>query len=263
MRPAGLLVWYAHQCAAQKLGPGVTTKEVNQAIAEVFEQAGAEPLFLNYPGKVPFPAVSCISINEEIVHGIPGDRQLQAGDIVSIDTGCRLHGWCGDAAVTHAIGEIDSDLQKLLDVTSAVLDLAIELMEKKDRWSEVAKEMQAFVNAAGFSVVEQFVGHAIGRKMHEKPQVPNYDAKDLFKEGGDFDLRAGTVLAIEPMVNMGKKEVKILSDHWTAVTVDGKPSAHFEHTVALTSTGAFRLTGPPSQAESIEALLSPGQPTSS
>jgi methionyl aminopeptidase len=258
MRSAGLLVWYAHQQAGKLIAPGVTTAEINQAIADVFAQVNAEPLFLNYPGEVPFPAESCISVNEEIVHGIPGKRQLQAGDIVSVDTGCRFKGWCGDAAVTHAVGEIDATAQKLLQVTSDVLELAIRLMEEKQRWSEVAQEMGQFVQAAGFSVVESFVGHAIGRKMHERPQVPNYYDPAYFKNN-DFPLRPGTVLAIEPMVNAGVKEVKVLADHWTAVTQDRKLSAHFEHTVALTSEGARRLTGPPEAGESIEQLLATGK----
>ena len=259
MRPAGLVVWQAHQSAANLIAPGVTTAELDKAIADVFEKVGAEPLFLNYPGEVPFPAVSCISVNEEIVHGIPGERMLQEGDIVSIDTGCRLNGWCGDAAVTHAVGKIDSETQRLLDTTLGVLDLAIELMESRKLWSEIALEMAQFVEAESFSVVEQFVGHAIGKEMHEKPQVPNYYAKQMFAEGGDFELLPGSVLAIEPMVNVGKKGVRILPDHWTAVTIDGKNSAHFEHTVALTSNGAVRMTGPPRDGESIEKLMSTGK----
>ena len=142
MRRAGMLVWQAHQAAARLIKPGVTTHELESAIAEVFRNAEAEPLFLNYPGVTPFPAVSCISVNEELVHGIPGPRQIQSGDIVSIDTGCRIGGWCGDAAVTHAVGEIDADAQKILRVTHGALNLAIELMSKKTWWSEIAKEMQ-------------------------------------------------------------------------------------------------------------------------
>ena len=259
MRPAGLLVWQAHQVVREIIRPGITTQEIDDAVAKVFAKVDAEPLFLNYPGKVPFPAVTCISVNEEIVHGIPGKRVLHSGDIVSVDTGCRIHGWCGDAAVTHAVGEISDEKQKLMDATLGVLDLSIELMEKKRWWSEVAKEMQAFVEGHGFSVVEQFVGHSIGKEMHEAPQVPNYYDKALYAES-DFELKPGTVLAIEPMVNMGKKGVKTLSDHWTAVTIDGLPSAHFEHTVALTADGARRMTGPPTRDESIEKLMETGFP---
>ena len=248
MRQAGLLVWQAHQAALALITPGVTTQQLDQAIADVFKQADAEPLFLGYPGPTPFPAVSCISINEEVVHGIPGDRQLQEGDIVSIDTGCRLNGWCGDAANTYPVGRIAPEAEALLDTTRGVLDLAIKLLGEKSRWSQVAKEMQAFVEDAGFAVVEDFVGHAIGRDMHEQPQVPNYYS-ETWARRGDFDLRPGTVLAIEPMVNMGTKKVKVLADHWTQVTTDGKWSAHVEHTVALTTEGPRILTCAPQPGE--------------
>ncbi|MEC9091409.1 MAG: type I methionyl aminopeptidase [Planctomycetota bacterium] len=252
MRRPGLLVWKAHQRVKELVQPGVTTGELDQAIADLFEQHAAVPLFLNYPGTVPFPAVSCISVNEEVVHGIPGSRKLQEGDIVSVDTGCSLAGWCGDAAVTHAVGTISAEAQKLLDITEGVLELAIELMPKKKKWSEVAREMQAFVNDQGLSVVEEFVGHAIGREMHEKPQVPNYYDADRFQGSGDFELKTGLVLAIEPMVNLGTKNVHCLDDHWTIVTRDQKYSAHFEHTLALTAEGVRRLTGPPLEDEPCE-----------
>jgi methionyl aminopeptidase len=202
------------------------------------------PLFKGVPGKVPFPAATCISVNEEVVHGIPGPRKLREGDVISIDTGCRLNGWCGDAAVTHAVDRVSPDVQQLLDVTKNVLLLAIDLMGKKSRWSDVAKEMEDYVHDHGFSVVENFVGHGIGREMHEDPQVPNFVSKQL-KRHGDFTLKPGLVIAIEPMVNMGTKEVKMLSDHWTQVTEDGKFSAHFEHTVAVTADGPLVLTAGP------------------
>ena len=226
MRQAGLLVWQAHQSAAKLISPGVTTGEISDAMARVFQDANAEPLFLGYPGPTPFPAVSCISINEEVVHGIPGSRELQEGDIVSIDTGCRIDGWCGDAAITHPVGSVAPEVESLLDTTRGVLALAIKLVGEKSRWSEVAREMQAFVEDAGFSVVEDFVGHAIGREMHEQPQVPNYYSEEWCRRG-DFDLRPGTVLAIEPMVNMGNRKVKVMPDQWTQSTVDGRWSAQF------------------------------------
>lgn len=251
MRQAGLMVWKGHQEAAKLVKPGATTQVIDDAIASVFAAVDAEPLFLGYPGKTPFPAVTCISVNEEIVHGIPGPRQLVEGDIVSIDTGCRLNGWCGDAAITWPVGTISAERQKLLDITSGVLDLAIELMEQKSMWSEVAKEMESYVRDAGFSVVEEFVGHAIGREMHESPQVPNYYDPERLKGDGDFPLRPGVVLAIEPMVNIGTKSTEVLDDHWTVVTKDRQPSAHFEHTVALTSSGARRLTAAPEEGEKL------------
>lgn len=252
MRRPGLLVWKAHDTAARMVQPGVTTAQIDKAIADLFQQHDAIPLFLNYPGQTPFPAVTCISTNEEVVHGIPGPRILKEGDIVSLDTGCSLDGWCGDSAVTHPVGAISPAAEKLLQVTRGVLDLAIDLMPKKTKWSQVAKEMQAYVEDHGFSVVEEFVGHAIGRELHEKPQVPNYYDPQRIKDSGDFDLRTGLVLAIEPMVNLGTKSVQCLDDDWTIITKDKQLSAHFEHTVALTSDGVRILTGPPLAGEECE-----------
>lgn len=241
MRKAGLVVWGAHQVAAKLVRPGITTGDIDAAVEKYFEQNDAIPLFKGVPGKVPFPAVTCISVNEEVVHGIPGARVLAEGDVVSIDTGCKVGGWCGDAAVTRAVGKIEPQRQKLLDVTKGVLDLAIELMGKRRLWSEVAGEMDAYVRKAGFSTVECFVGHGIGREMHEEPQVPNFVSAQL-KRNGDFELRPGLVIAVEPMVNMGTKAVKGMPDHWTQVTRDGQPSAHFEHTIAITDDGPVALT---------------------
>ena len=244
MRKAGLLVWQAHQLAAELVRPGVTTAEIDAAIDGYFAAQGAIPLFKGVPGVVPFPATTCISVNEEVVHGIPGPRVLVSGDIVSVDTGCKLGGWCADSAVTHPVGEVEPKVQKLLDVTKGVLGLAIELMGKKNLWSEVAGEMETYVRDAGFSVVENFVGHGIGREMHEDPQVPNFVSKQL-RRNGDFELRPGLVIAVEPMVNMGVKRVKGMPDHWTQVTQDGQPSAHFEHTIAMTAEGPLALTAGP------------------
>ena len=251
MRSAGLVVWQAHQAAARILKPGVTTAELNQAYRETFERCGATPLFLNYGGPPPFPAETCISINEEIVHGIPGPRIVAAGDLISLDTGCRLNGWCGDAAVTHALGPISQQEQKLLDVTLGALNLAIEMMASCSLWSQVAQEMEALVKDSGFSVVEEMVGHGIGKNLHEPPQVPNYFSEAL-AESEDFDLRPGVVLAIEPMVNIGSGNIACLDDDWTLVTADGKSSAHFEHTVAITQDGPRRLTGPPTPDEVVD-----------
>lgn len=247
MRRAGLVVWEAHQAAARLVRPGVATAEIDQAIRGVFERHRAIPLFLGYPGKTPFPAATCISINEQVVHGIPGPRLLIAGDIVSIDTGCSLNGWCGDAAVTHAVGATNAQAQKLLRVTQRALHLAIEQMEVQSKWSEIARQMQRLVEMAGFSVIETLVGHGIGRSMHEAPQVPNFFDPRRVRE--DFELRPGMVLAIEPMVNAGNKQVRTLADHWTVVTSDGSLSAHFEHTVALTETGVSCLTAAPNESE--------------
>lgn len=251
MRKAGLVVWEAHQAAARILKVGVTTEELNVAYRDTFARHNATPLFLNYGGSEetpPFPAETCISINEEVVHGIPGPRKVSEGDIVSMDTGCKIDGWCGDAAVTHAIGKIPSRVEKLLKVTLDNLNLAIDLLSTKTHWSQIAKEMQQHVQDNGFSVVEELTGHGIGQQLHEPPQVPNYWDKDLPKSE-DFEIRPGTVIAIEPMVNTGVKEVLVCEDDWTLVTGDDLPSAHFEHTVAITKDGPVRLTGPPSDDE--------------
>lgn len=252
MRPPGLLVWEAHRRAAQRVRPGATTGELDAVVEQLFRERGAKPLFKGTPGKVPFPAVTCISVNDEVVHGIPGDRVLREGDVVSIDTGCRLNGWCGDAAVTHAVGQVDPKVRKLLDVTQGVLDLAIGLLASKSWWSEVARTMAAYVADHGFATVEAFAGHGIGREMHEAPQAPNYDSP-AFEQQGDFPLQPGLVLAIEPMVNLGTKEVRCLDDHWTQVTRDGEVSAHFEHTIALTGDGPRVMTAAPTGDESVEA----------
>jgi len=252
MRQAGLVVWGAHQLAASMVAPGVTTGEIDAAIESFFAEQGAVPLFKGVPGKVPFPAVTCISVNEEVVHGIPGPRVLKEGDVVSIDTGCKLNGWCGDSAITQPVGTIDPEVRRLLDVTKGTLDLAIEMMGVKKKWSEVAAEMERYVRDSGFYVVESFVGHGIGREMHEEPQVPNFVSSQL-RRGGDFDLKPGLVIAVEPMVNMGTKRVKPMPDHWTQVTLDGKPSAHFEHTIAMTKNGPYLLTaGPDYQGPALE-----------
>ena len=258
MRKAGLAVWHAHQIAGSMVKPGATTAAIDHEIEKYFDSLGAVPLFKNYPNSVknkrPFPAVTCMSVNEAVVHGIPDDRPLQEGDIVSLDTGCRLNGWCGDAAVTYPVGQISPDTQRLLDVTVGVLDLAIDLLSEKNYWSQVAEQMAQYVADHGYSTVECFVGHGIGREMHEDPQVPNYSSRSL-RGSADFRLEPGLVLAIEPMVNVGTKKVKTLPDDWTQVTTDGELSAHFEHTVAITADGPTRLTQAPSPAEMEELAV--------
>jgi methionyl aminopeptidase len=252
MRKAGLAVWKAHQIAEQMIRPGATTAAIDRAVAEHFRGLNAQPLFKNYPntekGRPPFPAVCCMSVNEAVVHGIPSDKPLKEGDILSMDTGCRLNGWCGDAAYTYSVGRIEPEVQRLLDATQAVLDMSIELLNSKNYWSAIAREMAQFIKDHGYSTVENFVGHGIGRDMHEDPQVPNFPSRSL-RGSGDFRIEPGLVIAIEPMVNMGTKRVKLLGDHWTQVTADRKPSAHFEHTVAITADGPIRLTEAPKPAE--------------
>ena len=247
MRKAGLVVWYALQAAGNSVRPGVSTVDINLEVEQVFAQYRAEALFKGVPGKVPFPAATCVSVNEQVVHGIPGNRKLREGDIISIDTGCRLNGWCGDSAWTYPVGAISASLQKLLSVTLQTLELAIELVGKKQYWSQVAQELEDYVHSHGFSVVENYCGHGLGKEMHEEPQFPNYCSRKLREN--DIPLKTGLVMAIEPMVNMRGKNTRILSDHWTVATADGSPSAHFEHTIALTAEGPLILTAPPQAGE--------------
>jgi methionyl aminopeptidase len=240
MRAAGAVVAEAHGIARSLIAPGVSTAEIDAAIEDLFARRNVIPLFKGFPGEVPFPAVTCISVNEEIVHGIPGPYRLQPGDIVSVDTGCKLNGWCGDAAWTYPVGEVSDEKSRLLAAGERILKVAIEAFATETRWSGVARQMMRETQEAGFTLVEQFVGHGIGREMHEPPQVPNYTNASLRNE--DFEIRPGLVLAIEPMVNAGVADIRILADKWTAVTADGRPSVHFEHTVALTSNGPELLT---------------------
>ncbi len=252
MRDAGLIVWQAHQAMARLMRPGVTTAELNAAVRETFQSYGAEPLFLNYGGPVPFPAETCISVNEELVHGIPGKRVIRDGDIVSVDTGCRIRGWCGDAAYTHRVGRVSPTAERLLDTTLGALNLAIESMQVGVKWSAVAKKMESMIEDAGFCVVDTMVGHGIGQQLHEPPQVPNYYDKS-WADDEDFELKIGVVLAVEPMVNVGTPRLRELPDHWTQIAADKSLAAHFEHTIALTENGPRRLTGPP-EGDEIEKM---------
>jgi len=240
MREAGQLVAAAHQIAAEMIKPGVKTSEIDLAIEALFASRNAVPLFKGFPGRVPFPAVTCISVNEAIVHGIPGDYALQPGDIVSVDTGCKVNGWCGDAAWSYAVGTVDAESQRLMEVGQDLLRTAIIGLGQEKRWSQVARRMMKVAKAAGFSLVEKFVGHGIGREMHEAPQVPNLMNKSLSRD--DFLIQPGLVLAVEPMLNAGTADIRILRDHWTAVTADGKRSVHYEHTIAITPNGPVLLT---------------------
>lgn len=252
MRKAGLYVWHALEIVRQTIRPGVTTGEIDVRVERFFDDMKAVPIFKGVPGKVPFPAVTCISVNEEVVHGIPGSRKLVEGDIVGVDTGCKIGGWCGDSAVTFAVGKISQEKRHLLDVTQRTLEIAIEEIPKAKVWSEVARKMEEHVKKSRYSVVECLVGHGIGREMHEAPQVPNYYCRDLV-QSGDFSLKPGLVIAVEPMVNVGTKRVRVLDDHWTFITSDRKPSAHFEHTLAITASGVRILTGPPeNESEKID-----------
>jgi methionyl aminopeptidase len=241
MRESGKVVAEALRTCRALCKAGVRTIEIDQAVEALYTKYGATPLFKGYPGpKVPFPAVTCISINEQVVHGIPGQREIREGDIVKIDTACKLNGWCADAAISIPVGEVRPERRRLIEVGEQVLQIAIEEFPKRKWWSEVAGRMQRHAEAAGYSVVDQYVGHGIGRVMHENPQVPNYVSRDMKKH--DFRLEPGLVLAVEPMVNMGSRDTRVLPDHWTVVTKDGMPSVHVEHTLALTANGVEIIT---------------------
>jgi methionyl aminopeptidase len=211
--------------------PGITTGQLDEIAAKALEKRGLNSPFLGYaPGGVaPYPAVLCASVNEEIVHGIPGPRELREGDIISLDFGVESHGWHGDSAVTIAVGEISADARRLIDTTHDALQKGIEQMVAGNRLSDIGFAVQSRAEKEKFGVVRQFVGHGIGREMHEPPQVPNYG-----RPGRGPRLRPGMVFAIEPMVNIGSEKVRVLKDEWTAVTADGSLSAHFEHTVLIT-----------------------------
>jgi methionyl aminopeptidase len=224
--------------------PGVTTAELNEVAARRIRDAGATALFfgvVNKEARFPFPASICSSVNCEVVHGIPNDRPLAEGDIVSVDVGVRLRGYCGDSARTFAIGQVTPEAGRLLEVTRGALELAIEEIRPFVRWSVVARRIQERIERAGFGVVREFVGHGIGAEMHEEPKVPNYVDRDSRKT--DFQLVPGMTLAIEPMVTAGRPEVKFKDrDQWTVVTRDGSLAAHFEHDVAVTEQGARVLS---------------------
>jgi methionyl aminopeptidase len=219
--------------------PGVTTGELDEIAAKALEKRGLKSPFLGYaPGGVaPYPAVLCASVNEEIVHGIPGTRALREGDIISLDFGAKHRGWHGDTAVTIAVGDVAPEAAKLMVTTKEAMDRGIEQMVPGNRLSDIGHAVESRALKEGYGVVHQFVGHGIGREMHEPPQVPNYG-----RPGRGPRLRAGMVFAIEPMVNVGSEKAKVLKDEWTAVTVDGSLSAHFEHTVLITDAGPEVLT---------------------
>lgn len=243
MRAAGRVVHEVHQRLKEICKPGVTTQEIDDEADRVIRSRGARGLFKNYPTYKPgegFPSNLCISVNEVVVHGIANGRVIEDGDIVGVDCGVELDGWCGDAATTILVGNVEPEVRQLCEATQHVLELAIDNIRPGRRWSQIARLMQNYAESKGYGVVRDFVGHGIGQTMHEEPKVPNFVNRDLIKN--DIVLREGVVLAIEPMCNLGKKDVRTLSDGWTVVTVDGKASAHYEHTVAVTDKGGEPLT---------------------
>lgn len=241
MREAGKLVSKALAMCRSMAQPGIHTGAIDLAVEKFYLENGAQSLFKGYPGKVPFPAVTCISVNEQVVHGIPGPKVIREGDILKIDTACKLNGWCADAAISIPIGQVSAEKSRLIETGEMVLEMAITELARCKWWTEVASKMQHATEKAGYSVVTQYVGHGIGKKMHEHPQVPNYVNRDIRKH--DFRIEEGLVIAVEPMINMGKAETEVLRDHWTVVTRDGLPSVHVEHTLAILSDGVYVITG--------------------
>jgi methionyl aminopeptidase len=236
MREAGRIVALTHQELAKHVKPGVTTKELDEVAETFIRSNGAIPSFKGYGG---FTGSICASVNEELVHGIPGKRTLQDGDIISIDIGAQFQGYHGDSAWTYAVGKISDEDQRLMKVTEESLYKGLDKAIPGGRLSDISHEIQAYAEAYGFSIVREYVGHGIGQSLHEDPQIPNYGPPARGPR-----LKPGMVLAIEPMVNAGERYVRTLEDNWTVVTVDGKKCAHYEHTIAITEDGYEILTRP-------------------
>jgi methionyl aminopeptidase len=238
MRRAGAVVAEMHEVTRKIARPGITTADIDTAAREVLARRGAKSNFLNY-GNPPFPAVICTSLNNMIVHGIPGPQVIEEGDILSIDCGAIIEGYHGDAAFTMAIGEVSAEAKRLIEVTEASLFAGIDQMTVGNRLHEIGRAVQKVAETAGFSVVREYVGHAIGTAMHERPQVRNY-----WPGSPGPTLKTGMVFAVEPMVNAGGPETSMLGDRWSVVTADGSLSAHFEHTIAVTDDGPEIFTVP-------------------
>ncbi|ALC83355.1 MULTISPECIES: type I methionyl aminopeptidase [Bacillus] len=234
MRRAGQIVALTHQELKQHIKPGVTTKRLDQIADRFIRQHEAIPSFKGYNG---FPGSICISVNEELVHGIPGSRVLHDGDIVSIDIGAKYNGYHGDSAWTYPVGTISEEDQNLLDVTEESLYRGLQEAKPGNRLSDLSHAIQSYAEGEGFSIVREYVGHGVGQELHEDPQIPHYGPP-----GKGPRLKPGMVLAVEPMVNAGSRYVKTLADNWTVITVDGKRCAHFEHTIAITDSGFDILT---------------------
>lgn len=239
MREAGRIVAETHRLMSQAVKPGITTRELDQIAEAYIKSQNAVPSFKGYNG---FPSSICASVNDELVHGFPGSRKLNEGDIISIDIGAQFEGYHGDSAWTYAVGAVTPEVQKLLDVTEASLYAGLALIKPDIRLYTISHAIQKVIEDAGFSVVREYVGHGIGADLHEEPQIPNYGIPDRGPR-----LKTGMVLAIEPMVNIGERYVRTLEDNWTVVTEDGSWCAHFEHTVAVTEDGFEILTILPKQ----------------
>lgn len=244
LRRSGMLVYRILQDLKKMVAEGVTTQELELATERMIADAGAKPAFKGYytqASGTKYPFVLCASVNDEVVHGMPSaKRKLKPGDIVSLDTGVLLDGYYGDSALTVAVGEVNDSVKRLLKVTEESLEMAIDRVRSGNRLFDICGTVEKHVVSNGFSIVREFVGHGIGTSLHEEPQIPNY----VDRRGENPRLKPGMVLAIEPMVNAGKAETKVLSDKWTAVAQDGSYSAHFEHMVAVTDNGPWVLTRP-------------------
>ena len=238
MRKAGRVNAEALAAVRELLQPGVTTAELNAAAEEILRKHGAYSPFKNY-GRPPFPASICVSLNEQLVHGIPGSRRLQEGDIVSVDCGTVLEGFIGDSAFTAGVGEISPLARKLIDVTGQALNVAIAMLRAGNKTGDVSAAIQQYVESQGFHVVREYTGHGVGRKMHEGPQVPNHGTP-----GSGVLLQPGMTIAIEPMVLVGTHRTRVQSNHWTVVSADGSLTAHQEHSVAITEGDPLVLTVP-------------------
>ncbi len=230
---ASHVVAKSHRILLQKVRPGITTLELDQVAEKCIQEYGAIPAFKGYRG---YPKTLCASVNEEVVHGIPAARALKDGDIIGLDLGAIVDGFYGDGAVTVSVGQVSAEVEKLLMVTKESLKRGIEKAIVGNRLSDISHAVQSYVEAHGFSIVRDFVGHGIGRQLHEEPQVPNYG-----RPGQGPRLKPGMVLAIEPMVNMGGAAVRVLDDGWTAITTDGSLSAHFEHTISIQPDGPAKV----------------------
>jgi methionyl aminopeptidase len=239
LREAGRINAMALDAVSKLVRPGVTTAELDAAAEEVIRKHGAIPTFKGYPGPYPYPASICVSINEQLVHGIPGKRKLLAGDIVSIDCGSTFEGFVGDSAITLGVGEISPTAQRLIEVTEQALYVGIRKMRADNRVGDVSAAIQEFVESKDFYVTREYTGHGVGRQMHEGPQVPNYGTA-----GRGQILRQGMTIALEPMVLVGTSQTKVLPDQWTVVSGDGSLTAHWEHSVAITAGEALILTLP-------------------
>lgn len=239
LREAGRINAQALEAVRQLVLPGVTTAELDTAAEEVIRKHGATPTFKGYPGPYPYPASICVSINEQLVHGIPSKRKLQSGDVISIDCGSTFEGFVGDSALTIGVGEISPLAQRLIEVTEQALYVGIGQMRAGKRVGDVSAAIQSFVEGAGFYVTREYTGHGVGRQMHEGPQVPNYGIA-----GRGQVLRKGMTIALEPMVLIGTSQTRVLPDQWTVVSADGSLTAHWEHSVAITEGEALILTLP-------------------